>query len=53
MLISVDFTAFNLRARRDKKLAIVIPGRLQEAMHAGDDDRQPPCGAFLSFIAAK
>jgi len=25
----------------------VIAGRLQQAVHAGRDDRQPPCGAFL------
>jgi len=29
------------------KIVIVIAGRPQEAMHAGGDDRQPPCGAFL------
>jgi len=26
---------------------IVIAGEPQEAVHAGSDDRQPPCGAFL------
>ena len=26
---------------------IVIAGRPQQAMHAGGDDRQPPCGTFL------
>ena len=26
---------------------IVIAGRPQQAVHAGGDDRQPPCGAFL------
>jgi len=29
---------------------IVIAGRPQEAMHAGCDGRQPPCGAFLCVM---
>jgi len=32
------------------KLVIVIAGRPQQAMNAGGDDRQPPCGAF--YMAA-
>jgi len=47
MLISRESTAFYLRAGRGKKLVIVIAGRPQQAMHAGSDDRQPPCGAFF------
>jgi len=32
---------------------IVIAGEPQEAVHAGSDDRQPPCGAFLfTFVFA-
>ena len=30
---------------------IVIAGRPQQHMHAGGDDRQPPCGAFLLLCA--
>jgi len=46
---------FKLRGMKFRKslhwlmlqLVIVIAGRLQQTVHAGGDDCQPPCGAFL------
>ena len=32
------------------KLVIVTAGKLQQAMHAGGDDRQSPRGAFLLTV---
>jgi len=37
----------NLCAGRGYNLVIVTAGRSQQVIHAGGDDRQPPCGAFL------
>jgi len=31
---------------------IVTAGRLQQAVHADGDDRQPSCGAFLLLLSA-
>jgi len=36
----------NLHAGRGYNPVIVIAGRPQLAVHAGSDDRQPPCVAF-------
>jgi len=49
MLTSPECTAFYLRAGRRQKLMIVIAGRLQQAVQAGGDNRQPPWGAFLTL----
>ena len=37
----------NPRTGQGYNLVIVIAGSLQQAVHAGGNDRQPPCGAFL------
>jgi len=47
MLISPESTAFSLHAGRRYKLVTVTVGRSQQAMHAGGDDHQLPCGAFF------
>jgi len=39
MLISPESTVFYLHAGRGKKLVIVNAGRLQQALHAGSNDR--------------
>ena len=43
----------NLRAGRGYNLVIVIAGRPQQAVRAGVDDRQPPCGAFIKKYSPK
>jgi len=37
----------NLRTGRGYNIVIVIAGRPQQAVHAGGNDCQPSCGAFL------
>lgn len=52
-LTSPEFTAFYLHAGRGYNFVIVIADRPKQAVHAGGDDHQPPCGAFyccFSFI---
>ena len=45
-----SWSSKNLCAGRGYNLVIVIAGRWQQAVHAGGDDRQPPCGAFWLFL---
>jgi len=53
MLLSPESTLFYVHAGRGYKLVIVIAGRPQQAVHAGGDDRQPPCGAVLFTLCAE
>jgi len=46
MVTSLTFwSSDNLRTGRGYNLVIMTAGRLQQAVHAGGDDHQPPCGA--------
>jgi len=50
MLVSPESTVFYLGDGQGYNLVVVIAGNPQQAVHAGGDDCQPPCGVFYSLL---